>query len=79
MRSHQKRGCFKSEGTAEGGRPLPKTHNTQHNDATKSGNVDTSQILSGTFVRNLYDVFRDLHMYTLGYAFVHSYHARGFG
>ena len=30
-------------------------------------------------VRNLFGVFKGLHGYTLGYAFAHLYHAKGFG
>ena len=31
------------------------------------------------FVRNLFRVFKDLHGFTLGCFFAHSYHVRGFG
>ena len=38
-----------------------------------------SQILCEPSVRNLFGVFKELHGYTLGCAFAHLYHAKGFG
>ena len=43
------------------------------------GRISVSQILRDIFVRNLFGVFKDLHGYTLGCAFAHLYHAKGFG
>ena len=43
------------------------------------GRISVVQILYNSFVRNLFGVFKDLHGYTLGRAFAHLYHAKGFG
>ena len=38
-----------------------------------------SQIQCAIFVRNLFNVFEDLHWYMLGCAFAHLYDPKGFG
>ena len=43
------------------------------------GRNSVSQILCEIFVRNLFSVYKDLHGDTLGCAFAHLHHAKGFG
>ena len=43
------------------------------------GRLSATQILYDTFAHNLFGVFKDLHRYTLGFAFAHLYHTTGFG
>ena len=64
--------------------PGPCTGATNRRNVTQGGRITqgrpyVSQMLCEIFVRNLFDVFKDLQRYMLGCAFVHLYPARGFG